>query len=187
MGERAPFIPPDWAKPALLGYGHAADAAHFVAAPLLAAASVTLIGVVGADSDKFRLASITLLVLSMAAVVLVGSVQYGFHARALLYSAADVETWWGRDDLQRWEELLRARQRRHYERWKRKIGRAVTTYNIGVTLLGTGVALCLVPAASASSMSVTARWAACAVVGVATLGELVWTVASPWRATGSQS
>ncbi|MFD2357647.1 hypothetical protein ACFSTC_62790 [Nonomuraea ferruginea] len=41
------FKPPRWSKPAPLGYGHAADAAHFVAAPLLVAAGVAMIGVVG--------------------------------------------------------------------------------------------------------------------------------------------
>ncbi|WP_187645482.1 hypothetical protein [Streptomyces sp. TRM49041] len=48
--------------------------------------------------------------MSLAVLALVGSVQYGFHARALLYSVGDLESWWGRPDLDSREESLRQRQ-----------------------------------------------------------------------------
>jgi hypothetical protein len=59
---------PDWAKPTLLGYGSTSDAAHFVAAPLLAGACIATIGVLGADGDKFRWPGPAMLMLALAVV-----------------------------------------------------------------------------------------------------------------------
>jgi hypothetical protein len=173
------FRPPQWAKPAPLGYGQAADAAHFVAAPLLASASVALIGVIGADGDKFRWPGPALLALALAGMALIGSIQYGFHARALLYSVGDLEEWWGAEDLGTRKEVLQKRQRDDFQRWKVTIDRAVATYNLGITLLGAGVALCLAPPARALATQAVFRWVACAAVTAGTLGELAWTLLAP--------
>jgi hypothetical protein len=173
------FRRPQWAKPAPLGYGQAADAAHFVAAPLLASASVALIGVIGADGEKFRWPGPALLALALASVTLIGSIQYGFHARADLYSAGDLEDWWGPEDLKDRKQALQERQRDDFERWKGTIDRAVVTYNLGITLLGAGVALCLAPPSTAPAMQAAFRWIACAAVAAATVAELAWTVLAP--------
>ncbi|MFI0141500.1 hypothetical protein [Streptomyces luteogriseus] len=182
------FEPPRWSKPAPLGYGQAADAAHFVAAPLLASASVAVIGVIGADGDKFRWPGAAMLLLSLAALALVGSVQYGFHARALLYSVGDLESWWGRPDLDSREESLRQRQHHDFQQWKSKIDKAVGTYNIGVALLGAGVSLCVAPPPGSAVGDAVPRWIACAAVGAGALAEFVWAVLArrprfrlPWR------
>lgn len=178
MAEDSPgFRPPQWAKPAPPGYGAAADAAHFVAAPLLAAGAIALLGVVAADADKFRTPSVALLMLTLAAVSLIASVQIGFHARALLYSAADVAAWWGEDDLAQRQDRLRRRQREDLELWRGKIFRAVMTYNVGVTLLATGVAFCLAPPATSETGSAVVRWIACGIAGLAALCELGYSVA----------
>ena len=187
MADDDGFRPPAWAKPAPLGYAQAADAAHFVAAPLLAGASAALIGVVTADADNFRLPSLALLALVLAVVALISSVQYGFQARAYLYSSADVEDWWGLDEADRHAEWLQSRQRSHYERWKAKIGRAVTMYNLGITLLGVGVTVCLLPESDPGDAPDPVRWVAVGISGVATLGELAWTVMSPRRVLGTGS
>ena len=173
------FRPPRWAKPAPLGAGQAADAAHFVAAPLLAASCVAMIGVVGADGDEFRWPGQALLALALATMALVACIQYGFHARALLYSVGDLEAWWGRHDLAEREESLRRRQQEHFDRWKSKINRAVAAYNIGVTLLALGVALCLAPPEPADTTQTVFRWLACAAVSAGALGEFLWTVLAP--------
>ncbi|MEV4835744.1 hypothetical protein AB0K05_14535 [Nonomuraea sp. NPDC049486] len=170
------FKPPRWSKPAPLGYGHAADAAHFVAAPLLVAAGVAMIGVVGADREQFRWPGMTLLFLSIAMIVLVGSIQYGFQARALLYSAGDLEDWWGAADLERHEETLRSRQREEFRQWKIKIGKAVLLYNVGVAMLGAGLSLCVAPPADAGAGEAIPRWIACALVGAAAVAEFGWAV-----------
>ncbi|MGW8378252.1 hypothetical protein [Streptomyces sp. ODS28] len=176
------FQPPRWAKPAPLGYGQAADAAHFVAAPLLASAGVALIGVIGADGGRFRWPGATMLALSLAVLALVGSVQYGFHARALLYSVADLEAWWGTEDLGDRQEALRSRQHRDYGLWKSTIDKAVSTYNTGVALLGAGVSLCVAPGPGTSAPDAVLRWVACAVVGTGALAEFLWALSAryPW-------
>lgn len=162
-----------------LGYGQAADAAHFVAAPLLTSAAVALIGVIGADGDKFRWPGPALLGLALAAMALVGSVQYGFHARALLYSAADVADWWGEEYMTEHGDELRERQHEHFRQWQVKIGRAVLTYNLGTTLLGAGVAACLAPPVGAAAAMAVSRWIAFGAVAAGALGELGWAVCSP--------
>jgi hypothetical protein len=175
-GDDRRFQSPQWSKPSPLGYAAAADAAHFVAAPLLAAGAVALVGVVAADADKFRVPSVALLVLTSAFITLVGSVQLGFHARALLYSAADIADWWGEYDLsqpQR-EERLRKEQHNDLGRWRWKIYWAVTTYNLGVSFLAAGVALCLIPPVTHTPSGVAIRWIAFGLVGLATLGELAY-------------
>ena len=178
----AEFRPPRWAKPAPLGYGQAADAAHFVAAPLLASASVAMITVIGTSDQSFRWPGLALLVLALAAMALVGSVQYGFHARARLYSVADLEAWWGPEDLSDHGPELRERQREHFEQWKVKINRAVTAYNLGTGLLAAGVALCLAPAEGGRGAQAVFRWLACAAVAIGALGELGWTLLAPrWQ------
>jgi hypothetical protein len=167
--------PRDWARPAPLGYAASADAAHFVAAPLLAAGAVALVGVVAADTDKFRLPSVTLLVMTLATAALVASVQFGFHARAMLWSAADMAAWTGEEvSAQSLEQ--RRRQRGDFEQWRRRIRRAVAAYNMGVTLLAAGVALCLVPPAHLSTGSTAVRWTACGIAALATLGEFTYAV-----------
>src|ERR1035441_6192982 len=176
---RKDFSPPRWAKPAPLGYGQAADAAHFIAAPLLASTSVVLIGVITSTSASFRWPGPALLAMSLAAASLVGSIQYGFHARNLLYSVNDLEEWWGHEDFAKWTETLRDRQRAHFHEWQVKINRAVTTYNVGITLLGAGVALSVAPPVSAHGLNAITRWVAASAVAAGTLGELGWTVAAP--------
>lgn len=170
------FQRPQWEKPAPLGYGHAADAAHFVAAPLLAAAGVAMIGVLGADGEKFRWPGAGLLFLSLAVLALVGSIQTGFHARALLYSAADLEAWWGREDLDRHQETLRDRQRAEFEEWTSKIHRAVTLYNLGIVLLGVGLCLCVVPLPGSDLSDAVPRWIAFVALASGAAAELVWAV-----------
>lgn len=185
MAEKADFVPPHWAKPAPLGYAASADAAHFVAAPLLASGAIAFLGVVAADGDKFRLPGLTLLGLGLAVVCLLASIQAGFRARALLYSAGDVEQWWGREDAERLAERLRAEQRRHYETWRRRISRSVTLYNVGVALLGAGVTVALLPpgsgpgAVGSNLTDPACRWVAVAVLGAATGAELVWALWAP--------
>ncbi|QFR95674.1 hypothetical protein [Streptomyces tsukubensis] len=169
-----PFEPPQWAKPGPLGYAQAADAAHFVAAPLLASASAAMVGVVSADGEKFRWPGAAVLALALALLSLVGSIQFGFHARALLYSVGDLENWWGQEDLADRRESLRLRQRQDLERWKAKIDRAVWTYNMGVALLGAGVSLCAAPATRMGEVDAVFRWLAFGVLGAGSIAEFGW-------------
>jgi hypothetical protein len=175
------FTPPRWAKPAPLGYAQAADAAHFISAPLLAAAGIGLIGVIGSAGDGFRWPGPALLAMSMAVISLVGSIQYGFHARQLLYSVTDAQEWWGEEDFAKWAETIREHQLIHFAEWRVKINRAVTAYNIGITLLGVGAALSAAPPRTLHGLDEATRWAAVVVFAAGTLGEFAWTLAAPRR------
>jgi hypothetical protein len=167
---------PPWAKPDPLAYGASADAAHFVAAPLLAAGAVALLGVVAADADKFRIPSVALLALTVATVLLVASVQFGFHARAVLYSASEVSDWWGEEAVAGDRDRRVAQQRADFDRWRFRIRRAVRAYNLGVTMLAVGVALSLVPPANLAAGPSAVRWVACGFAGLAALTEFAYTV-----------
>jgi hypothetical protein len=141
---------------------------------------VALVGVIGADGEKFRWPGPTLLALALASLALISSIQYGFHARARLYSAGDVETWWGTKDLERFEEELQKRQKDHFQEWDIKIAKAVSAYNIGVSLLGAGVAMCAAPEADAGTGEAVSRWVAFAAVAAWTVRELV-SALREWR------
>ncbi|MEV6378623.1 hypothetical protein AB0M31_04295 [Streptomyces sp. NPDC051773] len=152
-----PFRTP-WDKPSPPGYGAAIEAATNIAAPLLAGFSITTIGVVSADSDKFRWPSIALLLLTLAAILLVASLQLGFHARMHLYSKADLAAWWGEEtDL----EQLKEEQVADMESWRRIKGLARVAYNAGIVFLAVGISAALVPRSEEDSVNAALRWAAC--------------------------
>lgn len=73
-----------------------------------------------------------MLLLTLALIALVASIQLGFQARQWLYSAADVTAWWSELDMPEREEKLRRDQNADFERWRRHINWAVATYNGGV-------------------------------------------------------
>ncbi|SFK45306.1 hypothetical protein [Streptomyces pini] len=170
----------NWGRPVPLGQGGASEAAHFVAAPLLAGACIATVGVLGADAEKFRWPGPAMLLLTLAFAALVGSVQYGFHARRHLYSPADVETWHPPDSFRPSGELLRREQRRHFGEWLRLSRRAALTYNLGIALLGAGGALALAAPEGASFWHAACRWAASAVLAAGALAELEWTLREWW-------
>jgi hypothetical protein len=170
--------PPSWRKPAPLGYGPALDAATNIAAPLLAGFSITAIAAVAASSDRFRWPGPVLLSLTVAAVLLVASVQFGFHARQHLYSPADVAAWWTAEDLAHPGRADRLQREQHadYETWQRWSTKARLAYNAGIVILAVGVALALVPSHSIDRFEAAFRWTAAAVAAAAALGELVWSL-----------
>ncbi|WP_351234439.1 hypothetical protein [Streptomyces sp. NPDC002133] len=59
-----------------LSYGRSIESVTSVAAPLLAAGAVAVLGVVAADDDKFRWPGPSILLLAMAAIALVACVQF---------------------------------------------------------------------------------------------------------------
>jgi len=163
-----------WATPAPLGYGAASEAAYFVAAPLLAGACVATVGVMGADADKFRWPAPAMLLLTLAFVAFIGSVQYGFHARQHLYSPADVDAWHPPGAGRRDEDSLRREQQRNFEEWRRLSRLGSLTYNAGIVFLGVGTTLVLVPPEGASLVAALCRWTASGVTALGSLAELEW-------------
>lgn len=168
--------PPLWKKPAPLGYGSALDAMANVAAPLLAGFSVTAIAAIAASSDKFRWPGAALLTLTLAAVLLVASLQFGFNARQHLYSAADVAAWWVQEDLVQpgRAERLQREQHKDYESWQRWSSKSRMAYNAGITVLAVGVALVLAPPQSGEHSEATLRWIATGIAAAGAFGEVAW-------------
>ncbi|MFD3931161.1 hypothetical protein [Streptomyces sp. NPDC058614] len=157
---------PNWQGPARPGYAEASAAAHFVAAPLLTAASLSLIGVISADKDNFGWPGVALLLLVLATVFLMGSIQLAFNARKHLYSRQHLIDWYGEEAVEE-SEVLRTQQSNDRLLWDSKIPRAVNWFNAGTIVLGLGVAATLVP--TSESPQYPLRWAAAglALAGIA--------------------
>ncbi len=69
------FVPPEWRKPALLGYGNAIDSVGTVGSSLLAGFSLASVIVVTSEAGKFRWPGATVLALTTVAVLLIAAVQ----------------------------------------------------------------------------------------------------------------
>jgi hypothetical protein len=145
-----------------------------VAAPLLAGFSITAIAAVSASSDKFRWPGAALLALTLAAILLVTSLQFGFRARSYLYSGEDVASWWTRDEMDRRLENLAQTQRDDFELWMRWSARARGAYNLGIVVLAIGIAAVLAPPHSTEQSQAAFRWIAAAFAAVGALGEFCW-------------
>lgn len=141
------------------------DAMSGTAATLLAGFAIAFVGLAVSSSAALRWPGWTLLVLTLAGLVLIFAVQGGFWARAY---RPDVSS----EEASRWPLLLD-----EYERWTLLTRWA---YNVGIALLLGGMALAVVPPTGSDQMAL--RAVAAVVTGAAALGELAWAVyAHRWR------
>ncbi|GGV78197.1 hypothetical protein GCM10010294_46980 [Streptomyces griseoloalbus] len=163
-----------WAIPSKIGYVTAAQNAHFVAAPLLAAAAIGIAGVMAADGDKFRWPGPAMMLMTVCAVLFISCIQSSFNAATHLFNSADLDAWYGTSDKPP-ETVLMQVQQRDFQIWKSSSRRAVRLYNWGVVTLGMGTAAALAPHESASFEHAACRWTACAVVVIATVRVAVTT------------
>ncbi|MEU0406980.1 hypothetical protein ABZ307_04015 [Streptomyces griseorubiginosus] len=163
-----------WNNPKPRGYGQADAVALFIAAPLLTAAALSLAGVVGGADDEFRWPGPILLILVVAALLLVASIQFNYHGRLYLYSFEDLENWLSPDYVKRDARNLHDEQRRDQEKWKKFNTRAVRCFNTGTLLLGVGIAAALVP--PICSRQPEWRWSAAVIVLVCTVIDGFWIV-----------
>ncbi|MFD9100245.1 hypothetical protein ACFVZN_04130 [Streptomyces virginiae] len=170
------FRDPQWKQPTPLGYGLAADMFTSVAAPILAGFSVAAIGVISADFEKFLWPGFSLLALTAAVVLLVASMQFGFHAKSLRYSPSDIHAWWSAEDLMEpgRKERICNDQHRDFEKSERWDVWARQTYNFGICALALGVAAALPPPEGASGAQAALRWAAAALALFGVIAELAW-------------
>ncbi|MFC8514072.1 hypothetical protein [Streptomyces sp. NPDC057257] len=169
--------------PKPLGLVRANETALFIASPLLSAGAISLIGVVCADSSEFLWAGPALLLLVFAVILLLLSIQLGYHARQWIYSYEDLQNWTAQSDppLQALE-----RQAEDYKKGRKKLLRAGMVYNAGTVFLAFGIASALVPDGT-DALGVW-RLVATGFVATAAVGETVWTVGTyfppstwPWR------
>ncbi|MBL1110155.1 hypothetical protein JK361_37310 [Streptomyces sp. 5-8] len=162
-----------WSRPRPIGDPQAAEQAYFVAAPLLAGAAVATVGVLGADGAQFRWPGPAMLCLTLAAIALIGSIQTAFRARSYLYSPAELRDWWEGEQAPS-DEVLQQEQRWDFAQWRLWVNRAALVYNLGIVLLGCGVAGLLAPPAGASEAHAGVRWLAAGATVLGTGWELIF-------------
>ncbi|WP_329441286.1 hypothetical protein [Streptomyces canus] len=161
-----------WRAPRPLGYGQADSMALFVAAPLLTAAALSLAGVVGGADTQFRWPGPTLLLLVVASLTLIASIQLSYHARLFLYSHDDLVSWLSSEYVDSHKIPLWKKQKEDQQRWQKYNKPAVVCFNAGTVLLGLGIAAALVP--PDGGRQALWRWTAAVVVLVATVADGVW-------------
>lgn len=161
-----------WNTPRPLGYGPAGALALFVAAPLLAAAALSLAGVVGGADDEFRWPGPILLLLVVATLVLIASIQLSYHGRIYLYSHDDLVSWLSSEHVDKHKVALWEKQKDDQRKWKKYNTASVHCFNAGTVLLGLGISAALVP--PECSRQPDWRWTAAAIVLIATIVDGIW-------------
>ncbi|WP_405587833.1 hypothetical protein [Streptomyces sp. NBC_01092] len=159
--------------PPALGHGAALKEAHFVAAPLLTAAALSLAGVVAGAADEFLWAGPTLVLLVITAMTLIFSMQLSYNARYYFYTYADLAEWFkGIGDGSAPESYIRSQHRLATYMWRTRNDRAVRFYNYGTLMLGLGVAASLAP--PDCGKQVVWRWTASAIVLAGSIADAIW-------------
>ncbi|WP_147304360.1 MULTISPECIES: hypothetical protein [unclassified Streptomyces] len=165
--------------PVPLGYAEASVALQTVSAPLLAGASLTLLGVIVVDAGDFRWPGLTLLIVVSASMALIASMQIGADARQYLYNRDTINAWYTEDE-QRRSAGLKQRRERDFHRWRRRNRRAAIAFNTGTLLLILAVSTALAPPGRDQAVW---RWIA---AGLALAGAFVeaWWVHRLFRRDG---
>ena len=171
------FESPKWRKPVPLAYGNAIDSIGSVASPLLAGFSLATIILVSSNAKSFRWPGAAILVLTIAAVTLIGTVQFAYNARQYLWSGADVLNWWPEmASSSELETLLRDEQAEAFHRWERWASWTRVAYSCGIIALVAGLALAL-PPKHGSGVQDSLRWIGAGVAFFACAGEASWIIA----------
>jgi hypothetical protein len=139
------MTPPTWRKPAPVGFGAALASATFVAAPLLAGFSVTIIGLVLRGQADFRWPGLTLLLLTMSSILLVASLLFGISSQKFFYSQSELENWWTEEEFKENLDNLSFHQQIDFHHWQWQGWRAFACYNAGIASLAAALATLLVP------------------------------------------
>ncbi|MCX4698395.1 hypothetical protein OG252_20670 [Streptomyces sp. NBC_01352] len=163
--------PSTWPRvPYPLGYAEASVSTQTVAAPLLTAASLSLLGVVLVDGNDFRWPGATLLLVVTASISLIGSIQLGADARRFLYNRQTLEAWYTPEELDR-GPLAQVEQEAHFIVWKVRNQRAVIAFNSGTMLLVFAVSSALIPSGDDHAVW---HWIATGLALAAALVEAWW-------------
>jgi MFS family permease len=167
---------PEWEPPWPLGYRNSINSAGTIAAPLLAAASFTFIGLIVPKADQIRYPSVTLCFLIAAALLFVAAIQLSFWSLQYAITPADVESWHPTVPEDEKRDILRVHSQA-YSMWAKGFS---TAYRAGILALLVGVTLSLVPDGRID----TGRWIGIAIGGAGFVGEAWWITAS-WILQGS--
>lgn len=162
-----------WNPPAPYGSAAALEGMGAIAAPLLAGFSLTLTGLVIDKHDALRWPDATLLFLTLAAVLLLATVQCTFWARRHVVTPSEITQWWPDAHRSYRHDALRQQQWTHHAGFQRWSGRARRTYALGTLSLMVALTLVLVPNRSVVHLGV-GRLAAIATAALAVLFEVLW-------------
>jgi MFS family permease len=145
-----------------------------IAAPLLASVSIALIAVVLSSAATFRWVNVALLLLVVAAIAFVATVEFSFMARQYVVTPSELEDWWPDAASPSRRRALRREQRYYHSRFRHWAVGARYAYNLGILALGLAVVALLVPHGSVSH----GRRDVIIVAGLAFLAELAWIAAT---------
>ena len=138
----------------------AADAMTGVAAPLLAGFTISLIGFVVASPERTRWPGVSLVVLTLTALILLLCVQAGFWARRY------------RPDPDSSVRMTVQSESRRYVGWT---AAARISYNVGITLLLLSLATILAPPGASEA---ALRWIAAALAAGGAVTEVGWAIST---------
>lgn len=159
-------------------YGeHAAlDQSGSVATPLMAGFALTMATIVIASPQPFRWSNPVLLMLTLAIVSLVMSVQAAQSTRAFLVRPDEIALWWPHMTAEQRKSRISEAVEHHRSRHRWSL-RQRWTYRVGVLALLTGLTLALVPPEPGKGDDAISwvRWGAVAVGAVGVVVELAWT------------
>ncbi|MEV6343025.1 hypothetical protein [Actinoplanes sp. NPDC051851] len=149
----------------------AAEGLGGVAAPLLAAAAATLLGLVLQIEASLRWPGLALLLLAVATVLMLRVVQCNARARGYAVTPGEALAWYPDADDPERRRVVFAELERHRAAWRFWIGSARRHYNLGVLFLLLGTMVTMVPADSAALTP--ARWLAIGVIGLGCAAEVL--------------
>ncbi|HZM83406.1 MAG TPA: hypothetical protein VFC19_47430 [Candidatus Limnocylindrales bacterium] len=172
MERPAPATRSPYVVPTPYGRPSSTDGLSTVAAPLLAAGAITLIGVVVQQETALRHPGMTLLLLTAATALLIMAVQCGSWARRYVTSPAEIQQWWPEANRAR-QEIIEREQRRHARRHRLWARRFTLTFNLGMVCLYLALAAAVMPRAGSDEAGW--RWAASGTAITAAVLEILWT------------
>ena len=151
-------------------YPNALDGMGTIAAPLLATVSIALLAVVLPSAQDFRLVNGVLLLLVLAAVAFIATVECSCIARQYVVTPSQLREWW--PDFDSRLTSLRREQRYYKDRFKLWSNRARSAYDAGLIALGLAVTILLVPPGHINSWRVVAI----ALAAAAVVSEIAWII-----------
>ena len=140
-----PTPEPRWRVPSPYNYAGAVDGMGTVAAPLLASLCIALVAVVISNTSAFAEANLALLLLLVAAVGFIATLQFSVMARQYIVTPSQLDEWWPDCDAPSRRDRLRSIQRSHLTRFFAWADRARFAYNTGILALSLGVGTLLAP------------------------------------------
>ncbi|QNE75059.1 hypothetical protein F0344_10950 [Streptomyces finlayi] len=157
------------------------NSATYVAAPLLAGFSVASIGLILTSQESFRWPGVTLLLLTLSAILLVTSVQFGITYQKYYYSLADVQSWWTDEEIESNEKVIAREQADDFAEWRKAAWGAMACYNMGITLLAASLATSLAPLPGDDSALESLKWTCVAILGQASLIAVIFGVSTAYK------